>query len=163
RKIRFWDHDDIKVLNPGQPLPHMEIVPVYRSDSSGTSHIWTEYLTRVSEDWGRQYGTTKQLKLPSPAEEKRLNSGVARFISETPGALGYLEHRYALENRLPAATLKNRAGNYVAPSLPAVTAATAASLADLPRGQLTFSLTNAPGRDSYPIAGSVWAILYKKQ
>jgi phosphate transport system substrate-binding protein len=159
--IRYWDHEDLSDLNPGAKFPHEPIVPVYRKDASGTSFIWTEYLSKVSEPWSKQYGASTKLELPRGVARDG-NAEVANHVKNTPWSIGYVEFRYALERGLPAASLKNRHGNYVEPRLQRVTAATEGSLKEIP-DNLQFSLTNAPGRDAYPVSGTVWAVFYKKQ
>src|SRR5262249_14773578 len=100
--IRFWDHEDISDLNPGANLPHEPIVLVYRKDSSGTSFIWTEYLSKVSEPWSKQFGASTKLELPRGVAREG-TAEVANYVKNTPWSIGYVELRYALERGLPSA------------------------------------------------------------
>jgi phosphate transport system substrate-binding protein len=159
--ITQWNDARLQELNPGIPLPVLSIDLVYRSDGSGTTYIWAEYLSKVSPEWQARVGVGTALRWPSGAGQKG-NEGVAGQIARTPGALGYLELSYALQNKTQFGLVQNRAGAFVQASLPSITAAAAAMLADIPE-DLRYSLTDAPGIDTYPISGTVWAVLYEHQ
>ena len=154
-----WNDPKITALNPGVTLPDQEIVVVHRSDGSGTTYIWTDYLSKISSEWKTKVGTNTSVNWPTGIGGKG-NEGVAGQIKQTPGALGYVELIYAVQNKMPYADVKNSAGNFVKPSLESVTAALAT--ADIP-DDFRFSMTNAPGQDAYPIAGATWLLVYQQQ
>jgi phosphate transport system substrate-binding protein len=159
-RITRWNDPALLALNPGVTLPDQPIVVVYRSDKSGTSYLWTDYLSKVSSDWKAAVGVGTEVKWPC-GEGRPQNEGIANFVKRTDGALGYFELSFALANRLRCGKIKNRAGEFVEPSLASTTAA-AAGLAHLP-DDLCFSLTDSEGREAYPICGAVWAILLVEQ
>jgi phosphate transport system substrate-binding protein len=158
-QIKKWNDPKITALNPGVTLPDQEIVVVHRSDGSGTTYIWTDYLSKISPEWKTKVGTNTSVNWPTGIGGKG-NEGVAGQIKQTPGALGYVELIYAVQNKMPYADVKNSAGNFVKPSLESVTAALAT--ADIP-DDFRFSMTNAPGQDAYPIAGATWLLVYQQQ
>jgi phosphate transport system substrate-binding protein len=158
-QIKKWNDPKITALNPGVTLPDKEIVVVHRSDGSGTTYIWTDYLSKISPEWKTKVGTNTSVNWPTGIGGKG-NEGVAGQIKQTPGALGYVELIYAVQNKMPYADVKNSAGNFVKPSLESVTAALAT--ADIP-DDFRFSMTNAPGKDAYPIAGATWLLVYEQQ
>ena len=158
-QIKKWNDPKITALNPGVTLPDQEIVVVHRSDGSGTTYIWTDYLSKISPEWKTKIGTNTSVNWPTGIGGKG-NEGVAGQIKQTPGALGYVELIYAVQNKMPYAEVKNSAGNFVKPSLESITAALAA--ADIP-DDFRFSMTNAPGKDAYPIAGATWLLVYQQQ
>jgi phosphate transport system substrate-binding protein len=158
-QIKKWNDPKITALNPGVTLPDQEIVVVHRSDGSGTTYIWTDYLSKISPEWKTEVGTNTSVNWPTGIGGKG-NEGVAGQIKQTPGALGYVELIYAVQNKMPYADVKNSAGNFVKPSLESVTAALAT--ADIP-DDFRFSMTNAPGKDAYPIAGATWLLVYQQQ
>jgi phosphate transport system substrate-binding protein len=158
-QIKKWNDPKITALNPGVTLPDQEIVVVHRSDGSGTTYIWTDYLSKISSEWKTKVGTNTSVNWPTGIGGKG-NEGVAGQIKQTPGALGYVELIYAVQNKMPYADVKNSAGNFVKPSLESVTAALAT--ADIP-DDFRFSMTNAPGQDAYPIAGATWLLVYQQQ
>jgi phosphate transport system substrate-binding protein len=158
-QIKKWNDPKITALNPGVTLPDKEIVVVHRSDGSGTTYIWTDYLSKISPEWKTKVGTNTSVNWPTGIGGKG-NEGVAGLIKQTPGALGYVELIYAVQNKMPYADVKNSAGNFVRPSLESVTAALAT--ADIP-DDFRFSMTNAPGKDAYPIAGATWLLVYEQQ
>jgi phosphate transport system substrate-binding protein len=158
-QITKWNDQKITTLNPGVNLPDQEIVVVHRSDGSGTTYIFTDYLSKVSPEWKQKVGTNTSVNWPTGIGGKG-NEGVAGQIKQTPGALGYVELIYAIQNKMPYAEIKNAAGQFVKPSLESVTAAmTTAQIPD----DFRFSMTNAPGNDSYPIAGATWLLVYQQQ
>ena len=159
-KIVKWNDPAIVVSNPGRDLPNIEITVVYRKDGSGTTAIWTDYLSQTSSTWKSQVGAGNKVNWPiGVAAEK--NDGIADTVSRTVGAIGYVELSYALGNGLPAGHVKNQSGAFVEPSVAGITAA-AASVRAIP-ADLRFSLTDAPGTGSYPIVGTCWAILHIDQ
>jgi len=160
-KIVSWSDPAIAALNPGVKLPDDPIVTAHRSDGSGTSYIFTDYLTKVSPEWASKAGKGKSVKWPVGVGAKG-NEGVTGVIQQTPGAIGYVELIYALSNKIPFATIKNRDGNWVVPSLQGVTAAAAGAAANMP-SDFRVSITEAPGADSYPISSFTWLLVYKQQ
>lgn len=158
-QIKKWNDPKIKALNLGVSLPDQEIVVVHRSDGSGTTYIWTDYLSKISPEWKKKVGTNTSVNWPTGIGGKG-NEGVAGQIKQTPGALGYVELIYAVQNKMPYAEVKNAAGEFVKPTLESVTAALAT--ADIP-DDFRFSMTNAPGKDAYPIAGATWLLVYQQQ
>jgi phosphate transport system substrate-binding protein len=165
-KITRWNDPALTQANPGAGLPDLPIRVIHRSDTSGTTSIWTDYLDQVSADWHKQVvppvGTMVKWPVGTGAEK---NDGVAKKVKETEGAIGYVELSFALQGELPVAKVKNeKTDDYVEPSLKTVTAAAGARLrqADFPN-DLRFKFTNVGGEDSYPICGTTWAVLYQKQ
>jgi len=158
-QIKKWNDPKITALNAGVTLPDQEIVVVHRSDGSGTTYIWTDYLSKISPEWKTKVGTNTSVNWPTGIGGKG-NEGVAGQIKQTPGALGYVELIYAVQNKMPYAEIKNAAGEFVKPTLESVTAALAT--AEIPN-DFRFSMTNAPGKDAYPIAGATWLLVYQQQ
>ena len=158
-KIKKWNDSKIASLNSGASLPDKEIVVAHRSDGSGTTFIFTDYLGKISSEWKSKVGTNTSVNWPTGIGGKG-NEGVAGQVKQTPGALGYVELIYATQNKMPYADVKNAAGEFVKPTLESVTAALAA--ADIP-DDFRFSMTNAPGKDAYPIAGATWLLVYQQQ
>ena len=158
-QIKKWNDPKITALNPGAKLPDQEIVVVHRSDGSGTTYIWTDYLSKISPEWKSKVGTNTSVNWPTGIGGKG-NEGVAGQIKQTPGALGYVELIYAIQNKMPYAEVKNSAGEFVKPSLESIIAAMAT--AQIP-DDFRFSITNAPGKDAYPIAGGTWLLVYEQQ
>jgi len=158
-QIKKWNDPKITTLNPGITLADQDIVVVHRSDGSGTTYIWTDYLSKISPEWKAKVGTNTSVNWPTGIGGKG-NEGVAGQIKQTPGALGYVELIYAVQNKMPYAGVKNSAGNFMKPSIESITAALAT--ADIP-DDFRFSITNAPGADAYPIAGATWLLVYHQQ
>ena len=158
-KITKWNDPKITATNPGVTLPDKDIVVVHRSDGSGTTYIFTNYLGKVSPEWQSKVGNNTSVNWPTGLGGKG-NEGVAGQVKQTPNALGYVELIYAIQNKMPYADLKNAAGEFVKPTLDSVTAALAT--ADIP-DDFRFSMTNAPGKDAYPIAGATWLLIYQQQ
>ena len=158
-KINKWNDPKITALNPDVNLPDGEIVVVHRSDGSGTTYIWTDYLSKISPEWKTKVGTNTSVNWPTGIGGKG-NEGVAGQIKQTPGALGYVELIYATQNKMPYAEVKNAAGEFMKPTLESITAALAT--ANIP-DDFRFSMTNAPGKDAYPIAGATWLLVYQQQ
>jgi len=140
-------------------LPEKDIVVVHRSDGSGTTAIFTDYLSKVSPEWKSKAGSNTSVSWPTGIGGKG-NEGVSGQVKQTPGALGYVELIYAIQNKMPYADIKNSAGEFVKPTLESVTAAL--GTADIP-DDFRFSMTNAPGKDAYPIAGATWLLVYQQQ
>lgn len=157
--ITKWNDPRIAGLNPKASLPAKDITTVHRSDASGTTSIFTNYLAKVSAAWASRAGEGKSINWPGGVGGKG-NFGVAGVVKQVSGSIGYVELAYALENKLATAGLKNRAGRFVAPSL-AATSAAAASLAKIPP-DFNLNLNNAPGAGSYPIVGATWIIVRQK-
>jgi len=160
-KILKWDDDQIKALNPGVAIPSQDIVVCHRSDGSGTSYIFTDYLSKVSPAWATDPGKGTAVKWPTGLGGKG-NEGVTALIQQTPGAIGYIELIYALNNKIPFAQIQNKAGNWVTASLAGVTAAAASAASNMP-DDFRVSITNAPGPDAYPISSFTWILVYQKQ
>jgi phosphate transport system substrate-binding protein len=160
-KIKKWNDAALQEINPGLDLPDLDITVVYRADASGSTAIFTDFLTKVSPDWKQQVGTGTTVKWPTGLGAPRTD-GMANQIGKTPGAIGYLELVFALQKKMKFGSVKNKEGNYVLASLEGVTAAAEAALTDIPE-DLRFSLTNAPGKESYPICGTTWAIVHVQQ
>jgi phosphate transport system substrate-binding protein len=158
-QITKWSDPKIAATNPGVSLPDRDIVVVHRSDGSGTTYIWTDYLSKISSEWKSKVGTNTSVNWPTGLGGKG-NEGVAGQIKQTPGALGYVELIYAVQNKMPYAEIKNAAGNFVKPTLESITAALAT--AQIP-DDFRFSITNAPGKDAYPICGATWLLVYQQQ
>ena len=157
--IKKWNDPKIAATNPGTKLPDQDIVVVHRSDGSGTTYIWTDYLSKISAEWKSKVGTNTSVSWPTGIGGKG-NEGVAGQIKQTPGALGYVELIYAIQNKMPYADIKNSAGKFVKPTLESITAAMAT--AQIP-DDFRFSITNAPGENAYPIAGATWLLVYQQQ
>jgi phosphate transport system substrate-binding protein len=158
-KITKWNDQRIAVLNPGAKLPADDLVVVHRSDSSGTSFIFTDYLSSVSPEWEKKVGRNSSVKWPAGLGAKG-NEGVAGQVKQLPGTIGYVELAYAHQNKLAFADQKNSAGNFVTPSLEAITEALAT--AKIP-DDFRFSMVNPPGPKAYPITGATWLLVYQQQ
>jgi phosphate transport system substrate-binding protein len=158
-QIKKWNDPKVAATNPGMKLPDKDIVVVHRSDGSGTTFIFTDYLSKVSSEWKSKVGNNTSVSWPAGIGGKG-NEGVSGQVKQTPGALGYVELIYAIQNKMPYADIKNSAGEFVKPTLESVTAAL--GTADIP-DDFRFSMTNAPGKDAYPIAGATWLLVYEQQ
>ncbi len=159
-QITKWNDSRISALNPGVSLPDNDILVVHRSDGSGTTYIWTDYLSKVSADWRSRVGKGTSVNWPVGLGGQG-NPGVASTVSRTPGAIGYVELIYALQNHISFGTVRNHAGNFVEASL-ASTSAAAASANFEPNTDFRVSITDAPGADAYPIASFTWLLLPKQ-
>jgi len=160
-KITKWNDPALAAANPGVNLPARDIVVVHRSDGSGTSFIFTDYLSKVSKEWNNRVGKGTSVNWPLGLGGKG-NEGVTGLVKQTPFAIGYVELIYALSNELPYADVKNLSGTFVKPSLDSVTAAAAGFAQSMP-DDFRVSITNAPGADAYPISGMTWLLVYEKQ
>ena len=160
-KILKWSDPAITALNPGVTFPDDPIVTAHRSDGSGTTYIFTDYLNKISPEWSAKAGKGKSVKWPVGLGGKG-NEGVTGVIQQTPGSIGYVELIYAMSNKIPFASVKNREGNWITPSLAGVTAAAAGAVANMP-ADFRVSITDAAGADSYPISSFTWLLIYKQQ
>ncbi|HEY6373061.1 MAG TPA: phosphate ABC transporter substrate-binding protein PstS [Candidatus Sulfotelmatobacter sp.] len=155
-KISKWNDKAITSANPGVNFPDKDIVVVHRSDGSGTTFIWTDYLSKVSPEWKSQVGSDTSVKWPVGLGQKG-NEGVAGSLRQMSGAIGYVELIYAVQNNIPYGSVRNSSGAFVKASLDSVTAA-AASAPKMP-ADFRVSITNAPGKDAYPIASFTWLLI----
>jgi phosphate transport system substrate-binding protein len=158
-KITSWNDKKIAALNPGVKLPATDLVVVHRSDGSGTSYIFTDFLSNVSKDWETHVGRNTSVRWPAGLGAKG-NEGVAGQVKQLPGTIGYVELAYAHQNKLPVAQIKNSAGVFVTPSVESVTEAL--GTAKIP-DDFRFSMVNPPGEKAYPIAGATWFLVYAEQ
>ncbi|GMT45906.1 MAG: phosphate-binding protein [bacterium] len=157
-KITNWNNAELKKLNPGVKFPNLAIIVVHRSDGSGTTYIFSDYMSKISPEWKAQVGTGKSLKWPTGMGAKG-NPGVAGTISQTVGAVGYIGSEYAFAQKISFAQLRNKAGNFIQPSIASVSAA---GKGEIP-ADTRVMLTNSSAPDAYPISGFTWIILYKEQ
>jgi len=155
-KISKWNDKAIASVNPGVNFPDKDIIVVHRSDGSGTTFIWTDYLSKVSPEWKSQVGSNTSVKWPLGMGGKG-NEGVSGMIRQLSGSIGYVELIYALENKIPYGSVRNSAGVFIKGSLESVTAA-AASAPKMP-ADFRVSITNAPGKDAYPISSFTWLLV----
>ncbi|MBU5612851.1 phosphate ABC transporter substrate-binding protein PstS [Geomonas azotofigens] len=160
-KITMWNDPKIADDNKGVKLPAKPIIVVHRSDGSGTTSIFTDYLTGVNADWAKKVGKGASVKWPVGLGGKG-NEGVAGQIKTTPYSIGYVELAYAFENKLPYAWLKNKAGVFIEPSIKSTSAAAAAAVKQMP-ADYRISLVNQPGKDAYPVVGFTWLLVYEQQ
>ena len=158
-KVTKWNDPRVAAMNPGVQLPDQDIVVVHRSDGSGTTYIFTDYLSKVSPEWKQKVGTNTAVSWPTGLGGKG-NEGVSGQVKQTPNSIGYVELIYAIQNKMPYADVKNQAGKFVKATLDSVTAALAT--AEIP-DDFRFSMTNAPGADAYPVAGATWLLVYQQQ
>jgi phosphate transport system substrate-binding protein len=158
-EITRWDDTRITTLNPGVTLPAKDILVVHRSDGSGTTYIFSDYLSAVSPAWAKSPGRGKELQWPVGLGAKG-NEGVSGQVTQTEGAVGYTELAYAVQNKLPTVRIRNATGEFVAPSVESATAAAAGSVAKLPANtDYRISIVNAPGKGAYPIASFTWLLV----
>jgi len=160
-KIKKWNDAELTKLNPGVELPDKDILTVHRSEGSGTTYIWVDYLSKVSQTWQQKIGVGTSVNWPGGLGAQG-NEGVAGKVTQAPGAIGYVELIYARQNKIKFGSVQNREGEFVTPSLESVTAAAKGALTDIPE-DLRYSLTNGPGKDAYPVSGTTWAVLYVGQ
>jgi phosphate transport system substrate-binding protein len=162
-QITKWNDARIAALNAGVALPSTDVLVVHRSDGSGTSYVFTDYLAAVSPAWATKPGKGKEIQWPVGLGAKG-NDGVAGQVRQSPGAIGYVELAYATQNHMATATLRNANGEFVAPSIESVTAAAAGAASKLPANtDYRVSIVNAPGAGVYPISSFTWIIVYQKQ
>jgi len=160
-KIKKWNDPKIAADNAGVTLPSTDITVVTRAESSGTSAVFTDYLSKVSTEWKEKVGAGTSPKWPVGVSGKG-NEGVTGQVKNTPNTIGYVELAYAVQNKLPVAQVKNSAGNFIDPSIDAVTAAASASAGSTP-DDLRVSITNATGPQAYPISSYTYILVYKNQ
>jgi phosphate transport system substrate-binding protein len=162
-RIKKWNDARIAALNGDATLPNRDILVVHRSDGSGTTYIFTDYLSAVSPAWKNGPGRGKEVQWPAGIGA-RGNEGVAGQVKQTPGAIGYVELAYAKQNRLAYAAVRNAAGEFVQPTIESITAAAASTLTKLPENtDFRVSIVNPPGAGAYPIASFTWILIYQNQ
>jgi len=159
-KITKWNDAELAKANPNVKLPANEIVVVHRSDGSGTSFIWTDYLSKVSKEWETKVGRGTSVNWPVGLGGKG-NEGVAGQVRQTPNSIGYVELVYAVQNKMAYGRVKNAAGNFAKADLAGVTAAAAGAAANMP-DDFRVSITNAPGKDAYPVSSFTWLLIPTK-
>ena len=157
-KIKTWNDPAIAAINKGVKFPTSAIVIAHRSDGSGTTNIFTTYLSKVSDEWNTKVGKGSSINWPAGLGGKG-NEGVAGLVKQTPGAIGYIELAYAIQNKMTYASVQNKSGNFITPS---VASTSAAGNIQLPP-DAKVSLTNTDAADGYPISGFTWALIYKEQ
>jgi len=157
-KIKNWQDNRIKEINPQVEFPNKPIIVVHRSDGSGTTFIFTDYLAKVSKDWKEKVGAAKSVKWPLGIGGKG-NEGVAGSVKQLQGSIGYVELIYAEKNKLKYASIKNKAGNFIIPTIKSVTEAADVKLPD----DLRVSITNTSASEGYPISGFTWLLVFKEQ
>ncbi len=160
-KITAWNDPAIAATNPGVTLPSTPIAVVHRSDGSGTTYVFTDYLAKVSPEWAKDVHVGKAVHWPAGTGAKG-NEGVTGQVTQLPGAIGYVELAYAFQNKLPVAAIRNRAGDFVSPSVASVTAAAAAASKAMP-ADMRVSITNADGAASWPISAFTYVLVYREQ
>ena len=159
--ITKWNDPKITALNPGVELPDSAVIPVHRADGSGTSFIFTDYLSTVNSTWSDSVGKGAAVKWPAGVGLAAKGSeGVAGQVEQLPGGIGYAELAYANQNKMPCADMKNSSGNFISPAPGSVSAALAT--AKIP-DDFRFSMVNAPGEKAYPISGASWVLVYQRQ
>lgn len=157
-EIKMWNDERLAVLNPDVKLPAESIIPVFRSDGSGTTFVFTDYLTKVSSNWASKFGTGKSVNFPLGQAAKG-NPGVAGVISQTKNSIGYVGSEYAFAQKIPYATIQNQRGEWVEPTAETISAAASG---EIPTDTRT-SITNSNAAGAYPIATFTWVIIYKEQ
>jgi len=157
-KIGKWNDRRLSDINPGVKLPDMNVTVVHRSDGSGTTFIFSDYLSKVSREWKEKVGAGPSLNWPAGLGGKG-NPGVAGLVKQTPGSIGYVELIYALQNKMPYGTVKNKKGNFVTATLAATSKAADINLPD----DMKVSLTDTDAPEGYPISGFTWILVYKDQ
>ena len=161
-QITKWNDSRITALNPGIALPDQDIVVAHRSDGSGTTYIWTDYLTKVSPDWAQRVGKGTSVNWPVGLGGSG-NEGVASIVKQTPGAMGYVELIYAVQNHISYGLVRNQAGNYIQASLETATNAAAGAVAALDQNtDFRISITDPAGAQAYPIASFTWLLVPKQ-
>lgn len=159
-KVTKWNDPLIAAANKGVKLPAEDIVVVHRAEASGTTYVWTDYLSKISPEWQKSVGTGAAPKWPVGLGGKG-NEGVTGTIKNTPNSIGYVELIYAEANKIPYGSVRNSSGVFVKPSLAAVSAAAAAAAKDMP-DDFRVSITNAPGKTAYPISSFTWLLIPQK-
>lgn len=159
-KIKKWNDPELKKLNPGARLPDADITVVHRSDGSGTTFVWTDFLGKVSPEWKSKVGSNTSVNWPVGLGAKN-NDGVAGQVKQTPNSIGYVELIYATQNKIPYGAVQNAAGQFLKADLDSVTAAAAGASQSMPE-DFRVSITNAPGKGAYPIATFTWLLIPDK-
>ena len=159
-KVTKWNDPAIASVNKGVTLPAAEILVVHRSDGSGTTYIWTDYLSKVSDEWKTKVGKGTSINWPTGIGGKG-NEGVTGSVKNTPNTIGYVELIYAVQNNIPYGTVKNSSGNFVKADLASVTAAAAGAAKEMPE-DFRVSITNPPGKTAYPISSFTWLLIPQK-
>ena len=159
-RVTNWNDPAIARLNEGIALPPIEISPVFRADSSGTTFVWSDFLSKVSPEWRRLVGATRQVTLPLGLRAQGGSEGISGLVRQTRGAIGYVELTYANRNGLDVGLVQNSEGEFVAASIASISAAAEAAVGRMPR-DLRVSIANAPGRGVYPVASFTWLLLYE--
>jgi phosphate transport system substrate-binding protein len=156
-KINNWNDPNIAKVNPGVKFPNLPIVVVHRSDGSGTTYIFTDYLSKISKEWNSTVGKNTSVKWPVGLGGKG-NEGVAGQVRQTEGAIGYVELIYAVQNNISYGLVQNKSGNFIKATLESTTAAAAAAAAKMP-SDYRVSITNPDGKNAYPIASFTWLLI----
>jgi len=159
-KITKWNDPELMKANPGVKLPANDIIVVHRSDGSGTTYVWVDYLSKVSKEWESKVGRGTSVNWPVGLGGKG-NEGVSGQLEQTPNSIGYIELIYAVQNKITYGKVKNASGAFVEASLASVTAAAAGAASDMP-DDFRVSITNAPGKDAYPISSFTWLLIPEK-
>jgi phosphate transport system substrate-binding protein len=159
-KVTKWNDPLIADANKGVKLPADDIIVVHRAESSGTTYVWTDYLSKISEEWKTKVGKATAVKWPAGLGGQG-NEGVTGTVKNTPDSIGYVELIYAESNKIPYGNVKNSAGVFVKASLAGVTAAAAGAAKEMP-DDFRVSITNAPGKDAYPISSFTWLLIPEK-
>ena len=157
-KIKNWNDPKIAAVNPGVQLPKMPVIIAHRSDGSGTTNIFTSYLSKVNAEWKSKVGQGSSVNWPAGLGGKG-NEGVSGLVKQTPGAIGYMELAYALQNKMAFASIQNKSGNFITPGVQSTSAAANIQIPD--DGKV--SLTDTEAADGYPLSGFTWVIIYKEQ
>src|SRR5436190_545005 len=158
-KVTKWNDAALAKVNPGVKLPATDITVVHRSDGSGTTYIWVDYLSKVSPEWKQKVGIATSVNWPTGVGGKG-NEGVSGLVTQTPGAIGYVELIYALQNKISYGPVQNMAGEFTKASVQSVTAAAAEAVSNMP-ADFRVSITNPPGKAAYPISSFTWLLLYE--
>jgi phosphate transport system substrate-binding protein len=159
-KVTKWNDPVLTGPNPGVNLPGSDIVVVHRSDGSGTTYIWTDYLSKVSDEWKSKVNKNTSVNWPTGLGGNK-NEGVAGLVKQTPNAIGYVELIFAIQNKMPYGKVKNSSGEFIKADLSSVTAAAAGAAKDMP-ADFRVSITNAPGKTAYPISSFTWLLIPSK-
>jgi phosphate transport system substrate-binding protein len=158
--IKKWNDPALKQDNPGVNLPNEDITVIHRSDGSGTSFVWTDYLSKVSPQWKSKVGANTSVNWPVGLGGKG-NEGVSGLVKQTPSSIGYVELIYAVQNKMEYGSVKNASGNFIKADLASVTDAAAGAAKDMP-ADFRVSITNAPGKNAYPISSFTWMLIPDK-
>jgi phosphate transport system substrate-binding protein len=156
-KITKWNDGELTRANPGVNLPGSDIIVVHRSDGSGTTYVWVDYLSKVSEEWKTKVGVNTSVNWPVGLGGKG-NEGVAGLVKQTPNSIGYVELIYAIQNKMPYGAVRNSSGAFIKADLATTTAAAAGAAKNMPE-DFRVSITNSPGKDAYPIASFTWLLV----